>query len=265
MYEELFAPIPDLDAYLARIGMKREDVTHDETGLTALVRAHVGHIPFDDMDVWGPGICPSLSVEDLYNKVIVRKRGGYCFELNSLFRAFLRDLGFEVYCVMIHSVRGRDYVAPALHCAVIVTIDGMKYFTDVGYGGPAPYGAVAFDGLVHHGFFLREEQGYMLLCDVQSGETVPAMLFRDAAAQPVDFITPNFYVSQDRPSIFRNRLMLNLRNDEGIFITNDNEFKIARPDGSHELRTLETMDELKQVLTTYYGIDPAEATLREHF
>ena len=85
------------------------------------------------------------------------------------------------------------------------------------------------------------------------------------AAQPVDFITPNFYVSQDRPSIFRNRLMLNLRNDEGIFITNDNEFKIARPDGSHELRTLETMDELKQVLTTYYGIDPAEATLREHF
>ena len=59
--------------------------------------------------------------------------------------------------------------------------------------------------------------------------------------------------------------MLNLRNDEGIFITNDSEFKIARPDGSHELRTLETMDELKEALTAYYGIDPAEAPLREHF
>ena len=130
MYEELYAPISDLDAYLHRIGMKREDITHDEAGLNALVRAHVGHIPFDDMDVWGAGACPDLSTEALFHKIIVRKRGGYCFELNSLFRTLLRDLGFRVYCVMIHGVRDRDYLGPALHCAVICELDGVKYFTD---------------------------------------------------------------------------------------------------------------------------------------
>jgi len=265
MYEELYAPIPDLNAYLHRIGMTPGEITHDEAGLTALVRAHVGHIPFDDMDVWGGGVCPDLGTAALYDKVIVRKRGGYCFELNSLFRTLLRDLGFDVYCVMIHGVRGRDCLGPALHCAVICTIDGVKYFTDVGYGGPAPYGAVAFDGKIHHGYLVREAQGYMLLCDMQSGTEVPAMLFRDVAAQPVDFLAPNFYVSQNPPSIFRNRLMLNLRRPDGIFVTNDNVMKITHPDGSHEVRELQSMDELKEVLTSVFGIDPAEAPLREQF
>ncbi|MBR5065483.1 MAG: arylamine N-acetyltransferase, partial [Oscillospiraceae bacterium] len=56
-------------------------------------------------------------------------RGGYCFELNSLFCAFLRAVGFEAYVVTVRIVAGRDFVTPPAHCAVICVIDGEKYFS----------------------------------------------------------------------------------------------------------------------------------------
>lgn len=264
MFEELYAKIPDVDAYLDRIGMKRADVTQDEAGLSALVRAQLSHIPFDDMDVWGAGHCPSLAIEDLFHKIIARRRGGYCFELNGLFCAFLNALGFDAYSVLVRGVENRDYLPLAAHCAVIVTINGVKYFTDVGYGGPAPYGAVAMDGRTHNGFLVGDEGEYRVLRRVEASGPVRAMLFRDQATPPVDFITPNFYVSQNPGSTFRARLSLNLRTPQGIYIVSDRSFKISRG-GESQTRELRDLEDFKQVLRDYYGIDPAEAPIRDIF
>ena len=99
-----------------------------------LIHSQLTHIPFDAMDCWGKGETPSLAIDDLFDKIIVRHRGGYCFELNSLFCTFLRALGYETYIVVVHLLHG--FTPPPAHCAVVCIIDSEKYFCDVGYGGP---------------------------------------------------------------------------------------------------------------------------------
>ena len=95
MSEELYAPIPDLDAYLARIGIaEAKEPTLDF--LDEVIMAHQCSVPFDDLDTCALDIVPSLGIPDLFEKIVVRKRGGYCFELNALFGALLKALGFQV-------------------------------------------------------------------------------------------------------------------------------------------------------------------------
>ncbi|MBR4956609.1 MAG: arylamine N-acetyltransferase, partial [Lentisphaeria bacterium] len=84
----------DVDAYLKRIGYtgdKRPTITN----LYALQKAHLTHVPYENLDLLyhHPG---TLAIEDVYKKVVKNKRGGYCFELNGLFAELLRELGYSV-------------------------------------------------------------------------------------------------------------------------------------------------------------------------
>ena len=77
MYEPYDLPFPDPDAYLARIGItERPEPTAEN--LDRLVYAHLTHVPFEDLNqsVFGRPI--SLKTADLFEKIVVQKRGGYC-------------------------------------------------------------------------------------------------------------------------------------------------------------------------------------------
>ena len=54
-------------------------------------------IPFENLESFEEGRIPSLDTQDLYTKIVVCKRGGYCFELNKLFYELIKTLGFMVY------------------------------------------------------------------------------------------------------------------------------------------------------------------------
>ena len=151
MYEELYAPLPDVDAYLERIcigGARKPSAEF----LDELVHAHQLAVPFENLDVYDKRLVPSLARADLFDKIVTRKRGGYCFELNALFHALLEALGFDAYPVMVR-VTLRPYKYPTVsHRASIVRIDGRRYVADVGFGGPAP----SFALLVEDGFSRTE-------------------------------------------------------------------------------------------------------------
>ena len=78
------------EAYLSRIGYEGELRT-DKKCLEKIMELHLCSIPFENLEVFDEGRIPSLRSEDIYEKIIVRKRGGYCFELNKLFYEFLKD------------------------------------------------------------------------------------------------------------------------------------------------------------------------------
>lgn len=262
MFEELYEKLPDPDAYLSRIGMTRGQVRLDGEGLTALIRAQLGTIPFDSLDVWGAGMLPSLGVRDLFDKIVTRRRGGYCFELNSLFCAFLKSLGFDAYLVLVRLVEKRDFLPVTSHCAVIVELGSAKFFADVGYGGPAPYGAVEFDGLEHNGFYLTDEGEYMAMHRVDAQGAVRVMLFRDVRTDPVDLITPNFYVSQNPTSGFRLKPSLNLRTGDALYVVSDRTLKIKTHEGTSE-RELKASSELLDIAPRYFGLAPGSFPIRE--
>ena len=259
MYEELYAPLPDAGAYLERIGLAGTDPEPNAEWLDRIVHAQLVHIPFDAMDCWGRSDTPSLAVEDLFDKIIRRHRGGYCFELNSLFCAFLRALGYEAYIVVIHLLR--DFVPPPAHCAVICAIGDEKYFCDVGYGGPVPDGCVKYDGDVHHGYRVARDGDFHCLEKIgDDGDVKRVMLYNDSPALPVDLIPLNYYVS--RPgSNFIKTLNVNLRLEDGGVWIKGKVFSIHTSTENVD-RNLEDLDDLRNVLERYFGIPGEDPPMR---
>ena len=133
----------DAPAYLRRIGVDPASVDGpDLESLGRLQRAHVASVPFENLAIvgdpygdWtGPGV--ALSTPALFEKIVTRRRGGFCFELNGLFHSLLATLGYDVDRIAARMV-GDDGSAtpPANHHSNVVELD-ERYVVDVGMGIP---------------------------------------------------------------------------------------------------------------------------------
>ncbi len=123
----------DVDAYLDRIGYAgpREPTTDV---LRVLQRAHLLAVPFENLDI-NPGGTPiALEVDAIFDKVVRRRRGGFCYELNGLFAVLLEQLGFDVTRVSARVSRGNNAFGPDFdHLALVVRTEAT-YLADVGFG-----------------------------------------------------------------------------------------------------------------------------------
>lgn len=134
-----------IDRYLQRIGLEPAVVRaapRDGELLAQLQEAHVRTVPFENLaivgdpftDARGEGI--TLDVPTLYEKIVERERGGYCFELNGLFTSLLDALGYDVHRAAAMVVgEGGDPSPPANHHTILVTLD-TPHIVDVGVGSP---------------------------------------------------------------------------------------------------------------------------------
>ncbi|WP_315721895.1 MULTISPECIES: arylamine N-acetyltransferase [unclassified Bradyrhizobium] len=125
----------DLDSYLARIGYSGP-LTPDLATLTALQAAHVDAIPFEALDpLLGRPV--DVDLPSVQQKLVLSRRGGYCFEQSVLFQAVLRAIGFAV-TGLTGRVRWRsaptDPLGPRQHMMLLVELDGRPYIADVGFG-----------------------------------------------------------------------------------------------------------------------------------
>lgn len=127
-----FSP-EQLDLYCERIGVKPGGVV-DLEQLGALHFAHIQHVVFENLDIH-LGRAIEIDVPRIFDKIVRRSRGGFCYELNSLFASVLLTLGYEV---SLHEAR---VVAPGArgipfgHVCLIVKCDGKDWLVDVGFGG----------------------------------------------------------------------------------------------------------------------------------
>lgn len=129
------------EAYLKRIGMEREAPT--KAYLDALVFAHQCSVPFEVLDISEKDLCVSLKVGDLFDKLVTRRRGGYCYEVNGLFVLLLRALGFDAVSAPCRILReDTPYPNAVHHRGNVIRLEGKQYFCDVGCGGPMPPAAV---------------------------------------------------------------------------------------------------------------------------
>ena len=123
----------DVSAYLDRINYQGSRNAYIET-LKNLQLAHLLTVPFENLSIHARE--PIVLAEDaLFRKIVVRRRGGFCYELNGLFAWLLRRLGFEVAMVSAQvadasGVFGLDFD----HMALIVTQSNHRRLVDVGFG-----------------------------------------------------------------------------------------------------------------------------------
>lgn len=156
----------DTASYLARIGCAQPHAP-DVEALRTLQLAHLQTVPFENLDIHA-GVPIVLDDTSLTAKIVVRRRGGICYELNGAFAWLLRALGFDVTIVSANVHAGAGAWTPDFdHMALVVTIDGQRYLVDVGFGDSCRVPlALAQPGRQHDGvqdYAMAEEGGWYTL------------------------------------------------------------------------------------------------------
>lgn len=119
--------------YLKRINFTQSLKVDRET-LFQLHQAHLYNIPFEDLNIHY-NIPIILEKKDLYQKVIVGNRGGFCYELNGLFNELLKEIGFKTTIIEASVLSKEGKPGPPFdHAAIIVDLE-KRWLVDVGYGG----------------------------------------------------------------------------------------------------------------------------------
>ncbi len=254
------------DAYLKRIGFDGPEPPSLEF-LQRLQRAHVQAIPYENLDVLS-GRPVSLDQGDLYRKIVVGGRGGYCFELNVLFGWLLRVLGYDPEFRLGRVwLRDPDAVPPRNHGTHILHLEGRTVIADVGFGGRAPRRPLDLaerDVSIDDGDALDEplrivdagEHGIMVQRRI-GGSWANQFSLEPVAAHLSDLEVANHYQSTASLSQFRHHLFVGLfREDgrDGLF-----DARLSRRRGTETLiETITSVEQLAHILNEVFEIDPDE-------
>ncbi len=250
----------DLDAYCSRIGYTGPR-TPTLVTLTALHRAHVRAIPFEYFDIHlGRGIRIDLS--SIEQKLIRDRRGGYCFEQNTLFAAVLRTLGFTVI-PLVARVRWNlpaDLQTALTHMLLRVdTPDAGPYLADVGFGSMSLVEPLRFEvdreqlaGLEPRRIVAR---GKIFAQQARLGDTWSDVYhFSGDEAPAIDFEVGNWYTSTHPQSRFRQNLGASIAGENCRHTILNQEFSTRYADGRVDKRTIASPDQLLAVLAEYFGL-----------
>ncbi len=260
----------ELSTYLKRIGNPQTAVSID--GLANLQIAHMRHIPFENIDVLLDQI-PGLDDESIWQKLVVDQRGGYCFEQNALFSRALAALGFEARAILGRVRLGAAQGGARTHRAAIVTLNGTKYLSDVGFGGPGPRGPVRLDQQDPQHI---DGETFRVRQDETTGETVLERLndadwfalygFDQTLTTPEDFVAANFFCAKWPESPFTKYLMMTISHAD-TRVTLFNRLAKYTRDGAVKEVEITSQSQLQNILTKDFRItinDTQAQTLWAH-
>lgn len=256
-----------LDAYLQRIG-------HDgpRTPSLALLRdlhlRHTASIPFENVDVILKNPI-RLDLRSLADKLIVRKRGGYCYEQNTLLMTALQAMGYTVRSlagrVQWQSPPGR--VAARHHMVLLITLPDGDYLADVGFGGLTLTAPLRFVTDIAqdtpHGRYrivaVREE--FQVQAQVDN-DWHPLFQISLAEQNAADWDSANWFISTSPTSIFTRTLMAAIPLPDRRVTLRNNRLSVHRLGGATEHRAIASAQELETVLRDTFRLNlPQDADL----
>lgn len=249
---------PEVRAYLERIGYEGP-LDGSAAALEELQECHLHTVPYENLDILRRKAL-SLDIDDLLDKIVVQRRGGYCFELNALFGWLLRELDYPVTDFMARFWRDEPAPPPKRrHQVLKVEAGGASYLCDVGVGGIVPRRPIRMEeGLVHkqgdEAYRLERDSYYgWVLCELKKGEWNWLYSFTEEPQLPKDFIMATYWCENAPDSIFIKNPMVAIRTREGRNTIAGEEFRIFTASGVRSFIP-KTEDEYKASLSRYFGI-----------
>ncbi len=250
---ELQAPAVDLAAYCRRVGYAGP-LEPTLATLRALQELHPAAIAFEAIDVLtGRGV--DLSPEAVDAKLITAGRGGYCYEQNGLFKRVLQTIGFEVEGLIARVNWNAPADAPPRppsHMALRVTIDGVPWLADVGFGSCVPTAPLRLDSrepqpTVHETFRLVPAGQELQLEAELGGRWAPVYRLLPTPQLDADYALANWYTATHPDSHFRHRLIVTRTTPQARHVLAGAQLTVRAPDGTAERRVLDA-DEIEREL-----------------
>jgi N-hydroxyarylamine O-acetyltransferase len=255
----------DLPAYLARLGVP-EASRADLPTLVRLHRAHNAAIAFENLDIQ-LGRAVELDAASLQAALVARRRGGYCFQQNALFRLALTALGFEPRSREARVRRAAEgRILARTHMVLVVPVDGTGWLADVGFGGEGIAEPVPLDGrsTIQDGWTYRiAREGHLHVLRKARGDGWDDLYaFTDDDVHDVDYAVANWYTSTHPESQFVRTLTAQRIIGDTRHVLRNLSYSVATDGGDWQTRDV-TRAELVPLLRDVFGLDvPDEARFR---
>ncbi len=245
----------DVQRYLKRIHYTGSaDITFSV--LAQLQLAHLMHVPFENLDIQHH---ITIDLGNLFNKIVIRKRGGFCYELNGLFYQLLKEIGFKATMISarVYNTKTMTYSPEYDHMAVMVSLEDGHYLVDVGFGEFALSPIKIEDGKEtndRRGIFKIEmtDTHYFVVTKKDDKEHyIPEYKFLEQERTLEEFYPRCLYHQTSPESHFMQKIICSLPTQHGRIMLTGNTLKITDREAITE-RTLHTKQEVQQVLQEYF-------------
>jgi N-hydroxyarylamine O-acetyltransferase len=253
-----------LELYFKRIGYSGEPGA-DIATIAEIMRCQLFSVPFENLDVQA-GKIVSLVPEEIFEKIVGRGRGGYCYEVNGLFAMALQALGIPYRLVaarpMFYPVR-----RPRTHMAIVLEAGGAQWLCDLGFGSygiRAPLNLSRIDIEIQQDFdtFVLHKSGeheYLLKALVE-GEWMNQFAFDLSPQEWIDFMPANYLNSTHPDAVFVQKLLLVLHHPQGRNILLGDMLKTMRQ-GVIEKQSV-TPDMRSDILAQHFRLQPDSYSLK---
>lgn len=244
----------NLDAYLRRINYAGS-IAPTLSTLEMVLKLHAAAIPFETLNPLME-LPVRLQLSDIEQKLVVERRGGYCFEHNLLVKAVLEAMDFAVTSLAAGVLweHPEGYEAPLSHMVLSVDVGGVAYLADVGFGGQAPTAPLRLKADLEQqtpNERYRLSGGYpKWRLDIEiAGSFRPLYEFTLAAHGFEDYVAMNDAAMRR----FKSDLFVSLAPD-GRRLSLRNARLNTHEKGETTTRTLTSLIEIRDVLTNVFGI-----------
>ncbi|MCH9813796.1 MAG: arylamine N-acetyltransferase [Epsilonproteobacteria bacterium] len=219
-------------AYLARLEINDDVKTLED--ITKLIKAHLKTFPFSSLKVLLKEEI-SLELNAIYENLVVKKRGGYCFEHNKLMYEVLKTLGFDVTHYLARVVNNSEHIPPQTHRFTLLNFEAQRYLIDVGIGFRTPSVPIKFGndasishlGVAYNIVEFDDKTFAMQL--IEKGKPFVATKFDLNRCYDSDFEMGHFYSYKSPDAVFVNNFVISRIEEDMIYsIVNDQYLKIYK-------------------------------------
>lgn len=252
----------NIEQYLRRIEFYDTPTVTEEL-LHQLHEYHILHVPFEDLNIhYNKPI--EIDIPTLFNKIVLQRRGGFCYELNTLFSTLLQEIGFTTTIIAAQVFNQEGQLGPPFdHLCILISLDSKRWLADVGFGDlfmkPIVIQAntIQFDARNYFKIEAFNKEKLLLLMSYDGVHFEKKYVF-SLEEQSLDHFKPQCYIKQHDPNshFVKNKICTKATADGRITILND-KFIITKNKEKTEL-FIENENHLLQILKSSFGISTIE-------
>lgn len=224
-----------------------------------LIKVHLRTLPFSSLKVLLKEDI-SLDLNTVYENLLVKKRGGYCFEHNKLMYEVLKELGFDVKHYLARVVNNTDNMVPQTHRFTLLDFEEEQYLIDVGIGFRSPSVPVKLGsetskshlGIEYNVKELDDNTFAMQL--LEKGKPFIATKFDLNRCYESDFELGHFYSHKNPNAIFVNNLVVSLIQEDVIYSLVNNKYLKMCKDITEEIE-IKSIEQLEQILKHDFNVN----------